>query len=442
MQSFPEISTLIDNLPGAVYSCRNDPDWTMEYLSDMIMEITGYPASDFIGNAVRTYGSIIHEDDRDYVWEEIQKAIAKKKSYTLEYRILSSEGEIKVVWERGSAKYKDGEPAGLDGFIEDITARRKAEDALRESEEKFRFIADNAVDIIWQLDKSLRFTYLSPSLYDITGFKPEEWVGTRIMSHTTWFEFMKQSRLAMKVILNYRNFSWVTMETKVYNKEGDLVPVEIVGKPLIIGGRITGLQGAARDIRNRTEAEEKFKQSQSRFMNFVEYLPVPLCNFDRNTGDILYINDNFTTVFGYTKEDIPHLKGWWIKAYPDREYREEVIDRWNAAMKKAERSGSEILPDEYTVSCSDGSKKIVMIGGLMLEKEFLATFQDITGQKQVENELRGLKDSLQKQVDDQTRELKERIEELEKFHDATIEREFRIRELKDEIARLKAKDMK
>ncbi|MDZ7739537.1 MAG: PAS domain-containing protein [Bacteroidales bacterium] len=95
MQSFPDIPTLIENLPGAVYSCRNDPDWTMEYLSDMILEITGYPASDFIENAVRTYGSIIHEDDRDYVWEEIQKAIAEKRTYTLEYRILSSDGDIK-----------------------------------------------------------------------------------------------------------------------------------------------------------------------------------------------------------------------------------------------------------------------------------------------------------------------------------------------------------
>ncbi|MDZ7739536.1 MAG: PAS domain S-box protein [Bacteroidales bacterium] len=347
-----------------------------------------------------------------------------------------------MVWERGRARYRDGEVAGLDGFIEDITDRRKAEDALLESEEKFRFITDNAIDIIWQLDKSLRFTYLSPSLYDITGFRPEEWIGTRIMSHTTWFEFMKQSRLAMKIILNYKKFSWVTMETEIYNKEGELIPVEIVGKPMIIDGRIKGLQGAARDIRNRTEAENRLRQSQSKFLNFVEYLPVPLCNFDMNTGDILYINDKFTTVFGYTKEDIPNLKYWWIKAYPDREYRKQVIARWNEAMKKAGRSGSEIQPDEYTVSCSDGSKKIVMLGGLMLEKEFLATFQDITDQKKVEEELRELRDSLQKQVDDQTKELKERISELEKFHNATIEREFRIKDLKDEIERLKGGDTK
>ncbi|MFP4489234.1 MAG: PAS domain S-box protein [Bacteroidales bacterium] len=437
MQSLPDIPTLIDNLPGVVYICRNDPDWTMEYISDRILEITGYPASDFTGNAVRSYSSVIHEVDRDYVWKEIQRAIAEKRSYTLEYRILSSDGDIKVVWERGRAGYKDGEITGLEGFIEDITDRRKAEDALRESEEKYRLIADNAIDIIWQVDRSLRFTWLSPSLYDITGFRPEEWTGTRIMSHTTWWEFIRQSRLAMKMMLNYRKYSWVTLETSVYNKEGYLIPVEIVGKPLIIDGRIAGLQGAARDIRNRTEAEERFKQSQTRFMNFVEYLPVPLCNLDTDNGDILYINDKFTTVFGYTKEDIPNVKDWWTRAYPNRVYRKQVVARWNAAMKKAERSGSEIQPEEYTVSCNDGSKKIVMIGGLMLEKEFLATFQDITAQKQVEKELRDLKDSLQKQVDEKTKELKERVSELEKFHDATIEREFRIKELKDEIERLK-----
>ncbi len=436
---YPGQRNLLENLPGVVYSCNNDSSWTMNFISDNILLLSGYPASDFLGNKVRSYSSIIHKSDRKHVWDSIQKAIENRERFTVEYRINTRKGKIKWVWEKGIGSYKGDDLIKLEGFIEDITDRKKIEDALRVNERKFRLIADNSIDCIWQLDRSLRFTYLSPSLYDITGYRPEEWIGTKLMEHTTWMEYMKMSRMALKMIVKYKTFTWVTFESRMFNKKGELIPVEIVGKPLIINDKLAGLQGSTRDIRNRTEAESRLIQSQNKFMNFIQFMPVAICNYNKDTGEILYMNEKFYEIFGYDKDDISTWDEWWQKAYPDPQYRKTVAANWSRILDKFEKSGSEISRDEYNVTCKNGEVKTVLIGGLTLDNEFIAILQNITQQKKAETELIDLKNSLQKKVKEQTSELKKRIEELERFNEATIEREFRMRELIDQIEELKKK---
>jgi PAS domain-containing protein len=79
--------TLVQNIPGIVYRCMIDQYWSMLYLNDAIEEITGYPASDFINNQVRSYDSIIHPDDRELVREQIMAAVDDAAPYYIDYRI-------------------------------------------------------------------------------------------------------------------------------------------------------------------------------------------------------------------------------------------------------------------------------------------------------------------------------------------------------------------
>ena len=126
------LHSLVANIPGAVYRCACDDHWTMEWLSDEIEEISGYPASDFIDSAVRTFASVIDPDHREQVERSVMEAVTAGRPFELEYRIQRRDGGVRWVLERGQAQEAGDGRRWLDGAIFDITARRAAEEALRE----------------------------------------------------------------------------------------------------------------------------------------------------------------------------------------------------------------------------------------------------------------------------------------------------------------------
>jgi diguanylate cyclase (GGDEF)-like protein/PAS domain S-box-containing protein len=125
------LGALVTNVPGAIYRCSPSFDWAMEFISDTVEPITGYPATEFVQNHVRTYASVIHPDDRERVEEVVTEAIGRRAAFELEYRILHADGSVRWVLERGQGIFADdGEVAFLDGVICDITARKAAEEQL------------------------------------------------------------------------------------------------------------------------------------------------------------------------------------------------------------------------------------------------------------------------------------------------------------------------
>ncbi len=137
IESKRKFTTLIDNLPGIVYRCRNDKDWTMEYISDSCISLTGYKAEDFIINRKISYNDIIHPEDRDKVREWIQDAIQVKKAFEMRYRyrIITENGTTRWVWEKGRAVFnKKGEVIALEGFITDISDLVNKDQMLRQAQ--------------------------------------------------------------------------------------------------------------------------------------------------------------------------------------------------------------------------------------------------------------------------------------------------------------------
>lgn len=129
--------TLVKNIPGIVFRCRIDREWTMEYVSNEIEILTGYKASDFILNNTRSFTSLIHKEDRERVYKVIIDSICKKQSYSVEYRLVDSQGEIIWVYERGQL-FKKGKKKLLNGVILDITDKKKVEEKLITSEKELR----------------------------------------------------------------------------------------------------------------------------------------------------------------------------------------------------------------------------------------------------------------------------------------------------------------
>ena len=110
--------SLVANVPGAIYRCRFDRDWTMLFLSRGAQELFGYAAEDFLGNAVRSFASIIHPGDAAEVDRAIRDAVDRGEAWEVEYRVRRADGTCLRVRERGRAVFgADGSACHLDGFI-------------------------------------------------------------------------------------------------------------------------------------------------------------------------------------------------------------------------------------------------------------------------------------------------------------------------------------
>ncbi len=127
-----QISSMFANVPEAIFRCRNDEQRTISYISDYIKKITGFPAADFLNNKMRSYNSIIHQDDRLKVFNIINDKLSKKEPYTLNYRIISAAGDIRYIYEKGEGIFsKKGELLYIDGSISDVTEITQKEEQLQ-----------------------------------------------------------------------------------------------------------------------------------------------------------------------------------------------------------------------------------------------------------------------------------------------------------------------
>jgi len=137
-ESEQQFRSLIGNIPGISYRSLMRPGWPMLYVSDAVEPLTGYPPADFTGEPpLRSYGDLIHPDDHAGVAEGLRRAIERKTSFVLEYRLVHRDGSIRWMWEHGSAIMDErGKVIWLDGVILDISGRRTMEEDLRQAKEK------------------------------------------------------------------------------------------------------------------------------------------------------------------------------------------------------------------------------------------------------------------------------------------------------------------
>jgi PAS domain S-box-containing protein len=112
------LSNLLDGLPLMAYRCRNNRHWSMEYVSAGCLALTGYSPEQLIDSQSLTFNSLIHPEDRENVWRAVQLGVDELQVFSIEYRLLCSDGSEKRVLERGCGIYSDaGDPLGLEGVV-------------------------------------------------------------------------------------------------------------------------------------------------------------------------------------------------------------------------------------------------------------------------------------------------------------------------------------
>jgi PAS domain S-box-containing protein len=135
-ENIRKTNSIINNLNGAVFRCRFDKEMTMEYISEGVKDLSGYDSWDFLMNKVRSFSTLIYTEDKERVVATIKTALNTRDPFTVEYRIVSEKGDIKWIWERGRGVFSGDKIIALEGFLSDITDRKKAEEELKSSLEQ------------------------------------------------------------------------------------------------------------------------------------------------------------------------------------------------------------------------------------------------------------------------------------------------------------------
>jgi len=136
------VSTLFSNLPGMVYRCRNDRDWTMEFVSEGAHELTGYTPEELTDDRPPSFADLVHPEDGERVRRKVQEGVGGGSPFQIEYRLRTKDGGEKWVWEQGTAVSPDGTPGALEGFITDISVRKAAERETRQQLGRLRALRE------------------------------------------------------------------------------------------------------------------------------------------------------------------------------------------------------------------------------------------------------------------------------------------------------------
>ncbi len=217
------LETLLANLDGMVYRCRDDDEWTMEFISEGCLELTGYQPEDLLFNHRISYEDITHPDDRERVRQTIQACLDGKRRFELEYRIVRADGDVRWVWERGVGIYNaTGALDALEGYVQDVTARKEAAQALLEAERRYRSIFENAIEGVFQSTPDGGYIAVNPALARIYGYKSADdlIVSLRDIKHQLYVEPERRTEF-MRMMAEFGSVS--NFESRVYRRDGEII---------------------------------------------------------------------------------------------------------------------------------------------------------------------------------------------------------------------------
>ena len=309
--------SLTTNIPGAIYRCKTDIPWHMNYVTDNVLEITGYSASQFLDKKI-TMSDIIDREDLIDINITLTDAIIERNTYKLEYKIRHANGKTRWLMERGKAVYNElGKPLWLDGIIFDITEWKESEQALQESERNYRQIFNSTSEAIIIHDaKNGKVLDVNDRMLDMYNCKRKDIINHSIrdISANTGTYIFKNAirKFNQAVEEGTQVFEWLAKK-----QTGEHFWVEVSLQPTKIG-RENRVLAVIRDITERKNIVKALRESEERFRLLIVNIPV-VTHIVSQEGRTTYISPNIEKVFGFSPDEIYEkgMKLWLDRIHPD-----------------------------------------------------------------------------------------------------------------------------
>ena len=287
---------------------------------------------------------------------------------------------------------KAGKITAILGISRDITEHKRALQALKESEEKCRLVANNVPHNLWIIDiNTLKYTYTSPYSVNALGYSDRETLNANIKQMMTPQSFELATKIIAEELANDGKPGVdpdrvKTFELEQLHKNGSTVWIEISARFVRDKtGRITGIQGISRDISERKRVQTALEESEKKFRMLIEDSPLPISIMNNKTGYYIYSNNANIKIHGYTLEEIPNVTEWEKAAYPDPAYRKKMSEGWKKSISKYSKERG-FRTFEVDIRCKDGSFKRVEYQVTFLGDISLIITNDVT-QKKIQQEM-------------------------------------------------------
>jgi PAS domain S-box-containing protein len=262
--------SMLENLPGVVYRCINDAQWTMLFISDEVEKLTGYPARSFIRNKQINFAQLQLAEDLQLVKDTVERDLTNHARFSVEYRIRHANGQLRWVQELGRGIYDpSGELLYIDGFIWDVTAQKEVELALRAGEQKLASLYQLApLAILLTEFNSGEILNMNPQWFELTGFldeMPVQSLPTVLAFSASQLEARQQALASMA--------SFGPVELEVTHADGHKIPVLLSE---VLFQNATGTAQVWSIIQDITE-RRRIDQMKNQFVSMVSHeLRTPL----------------------------------------------------------------------------------------------------------------------------------------------------------------------
>ena len=309
-QSEERFRTLVANIPGVVYRCACDSEWTMAFLSEAIQELSGYPPSDFINNRVRSFASIIYPQDRARVEQTIWQSMRAKQPYVIEYRIVRADGSLAWVYDKGQGIFGEndgGEPQELplqiDGVILDITERKQAEVELRCTQAFLNSVVENLpVGVFIKDAVELRVMYWNKASEELFGYSREQVLGKNDYDYLPKEQAQDLQTKDRQLLVSGKMVDISEVPLITPHRGERLLHTKKV--PLLDeNGTPRYLLAICEDITDRKRAEDAMRESEAHYRRIVETASEGVWMFDVDS-QTTFANSRMAQMLGYTVEEM------------------------------------------------------------------------------------------------------------------------------------------